>query len=767
MNPKIQELIGEAVSLYQNGFVEDAEKLLLQVLKLQKNNLPAFEILGLIKASSSDPSEAARYLKKAVQINPNNFSTRYNLAKALSDCNEHTESIPHHERAVKLSPRSPDAWINYGKSLSILKKHDAALSAFNEALKINPAHIESRLNKGIALRSLGFIDDALLEFKKIVRQEPNYYLAILNLGLSYLIKKQYQESLDYLNQASSLNSNDISLLLAKGQAFFESKRYEDAILVAKKILEIDPNSCEALSNIGSALNELNLPDEAIQFFDKALALDSKQAEAHSNKGLAYTKLKKLPKSLESYIKAYEINPNIDFLLGSKLNVKMLLGNWDNLEKEVTILSQKLAANKRVVAPFGLMSLLDSPSAHLQAASIWAASNNHIKELGPLRKIYPKDSAKIKLAYISADFKNHPVAHLTAEMFELHSREKFEVYAISLLKAPSTDSMRDRLVGAFDHFIDVQDKSDLEIAEFCRHLNIDIAIDLGGYTEGARIDIFKYRLAPIQVSYLGYPGTLGTKSFDYIIADHVVIPEQSREFFTERIAYLPYSYMVDDSKRLPSNFSTTREQFGLPKDAFVYCCFNNSYKFNRQVVQSWSDILKSVDNSVLWLSENNLVFQQNLLREFEKHSICVKRIIFAPRMELMADHLARLRLADLFLDTNPFNAHTTAIDSLKSGVPLLTILGNSFPARVAASLLSTLGLPELITSNTKEYEQLAIDIGNNPNQISKLKSKLASNLETSPLFDTKLFVRNFESLLLEMQRRYKNDEPPTHIFTNSK
>nr|WP_315129879.1 hypothetical protein [uncultured Polynucleobacter sp.] len=266
-----------------------------------------------------------------------------------------------------------------------------------------------------------------------------------------------------------------------------------------------------------------------------------------------------------------------------------------------------------------------------------------------------------------------------------------------------------------------------------------------------------------MSYLGYPGTLGAKAFDYIIADHIVIPEQSREFFTEKIAYLPYSYMVDDSKRLPSNFSATREQFGLPEDAFVYCCFNNSYKFNRQVVQSWSDILKSVDNSVLWLSENNSVFQKNLIEEFEKYSVSAKRIIFAPRMELMEDHLARLRLADLFLDTYPFNAHSTAIDSLKSGVPLLTILGDSFPARVAASLLSTLGLPELITSNTKEYEQLAIDIGNNPNQISKLKSKLASNLQISPLFDTKLFVQNFESLLFEMQRRYENDKPLSHII----
>jgi protein O-GlcNAc transferase len=764
MSTKIQELIGEAISLYQNGFIVEAEESLLKVLKAQKNNLPAFEILGLIKATSGDHIGAAKYLKKAVQINPNNFSTRYNLAKALADCNEHIESIPHHERAVKLAPLNLDAWINYGKSLAILKKNNAALSAFNEALKINPEHIESRLNRGIALRGLGSVDDALLEFKKIVGQEPNNYLAIQNLGLSYLIKKQYQESLNYLNQAYSLNPNDVTLLLAKGQALFESKRYGDAILVSEEILKIDLNSCEALSNIGSALNELNQPEDAINYFDKALALNPMQADAYSNKGLAYSKLKRLPESLESYNKAYGINPNIDFLLGSKLNVKMLIGDRNNIEKETVSLIQALAENKHVIAPFGLMSLVDSPSAHLQAATIWAKTNAHIQELEIAQKIRPVGNRKIKLAYISADFKNHPVSHLTAELFELHNRDQFELYAISLVKASGNDAMRKRLENAFDHFIDVENKSDPEIAEFCRNLGIDISIDLGGYTEGARTDIFKFRVAPIQVNYLGYPGSLGTESFDYIIADKIVIPEQARNFFTEKIAYLPDCFMVDDSKRLPSASPMTRKEFGLPENAFVFCCFNNSYKLNSHVIQTWSNILNAVAGSVLWLSENNVPFQQNLITEFAQYGIKSSRIIFANRVELISDHLKRHQLADLFLDTYPFNAHTTAIDSLKSGLPLITILGDSFPARVAGSLLATLSLPELITNNFQEYEELAIHLGNNPSKVILLKEKLTSHLPISPLFNTKLFASNLESLLTEMQRRHENDEPVSHILT---
>lgn len=764
MSAKIQELIGEAISLYQNGFITEAEESLLKVLKAQKNNLPAFEILGLIKATSGDHIGAAKYLKKAVQINPNNFSTRYNLAKALADCNEHNESIPHHERAVKLAPLNLDAWINYGKSLAILKKNSAALGAFNEALKINPGHIESRLNRGIALRGLGSVDDALVEFQKVVGQDPNNYLAIQNLGLSYLIKKQYQESLNYLNQAYSLNPNDVTLLLAKGQALFESKRYEDAILISEEILKIDLNSCEALSNIGSALNELNRLEDAISYFDKALALDPMQADAHSNKGLAYSKLKRLSESLESYNKAYQINPNIDFLLGSKLNIQMLIGDRNNIEEETAGLIPALAENKRVVAPFGLMSLIDSPSAHLKAATVWASTNAHIEELETTKKIRSIDNRKIKLAYISADFKNHPVSHLTAELFELHNRNQFEVYAISLAKVGHSDATRKRLEKAFDHFVDVEEKSDLEIAEFCRNLGINIAIDLGGYTEGARIDIFKFRAAPIQVNYLGYPGSLGTKSFDYIIADKIVIPEQARNFFTEKIAYLPDCYMVDDSRRLPSASPVTRNEFDLPEDAFVFCCFNNSYKLNGHVIQMWSNILNAVVGSVLWLSENNATFQQNLIAEFAKYGVESTRIFFAKRMELISDHLRRHKLADLFLDTYPFNAHTTAIDSLKSGLPLITILGDSFPARVASSLLTTLSLPELITSNAQEYEELAIDLGNNPSKVILLKEKLASQLLISPLFNTKLFATNLESLYIEIQRRYENDEPVSHIFT---
>ncbi|QWE10694.1 tetratricopeptide repeat protein [Polynucleobacter sp. es-EL-1] len=762
MNPKVQVLIGEAVSLFQNGLVNEAEFSLLQVLKIQKNNLPALEILGLIKASTGSHSEAIHYLKKAVQINANNASTQYNLAKVLSESSAHLASLPHHEKATKLAPENLDAWINYGKSLSAVGKIREAVLAFDKALLINPNKIEVILNKAIALRGLGLYADSISAFDIILNQQPGHYLALLNKGITLVHKKSYDEGIACLDEAIAISPQDASPLIYKGLALYERKLYQDALSVSLSAFNLEPNSPDILLNIGSIFNELKQYHEAIAYFDKAIELDPNYAEAYFNKGLALSEIKDYEHSLESYNKAFAINPNIEFLIGSRLRMKMELGDWSNIVNEISALALALSENKKVIAPFALMPLIDSPSLQLQAAKIWASTSNHIEELTNKPTIIGNDDNKIRLAYFSADFKNHPVAHLTSELFELHNRDKFEVYGISLEKANPDDSIRQRLMQAFDHFIELEDKSDQEIAKYCKELGIDIAIDLGGYTKSARPDIFKYRVAPIQVNYLGFPGSLGSSSFDYIIADKVVIPESAKNFYTEKVAYLPHSYMVDDSKRLPSDSIKSRSEFDLPEDAFIYCCFNNSYKFNKPMIESWSRILHQVNNSALWLSENTAPFRKNLISEFQKLGIESSRIIFAERLESISDHLARHRLADLFLDTLPFNAHTTAIDALKSGLPLLTTLGNSFPARVAGSLLTTLGMPELIAKDAIEYEDIAVELGNNLSKLDDLKLQLSSNIKTSPLFNTKLFTSNIEALYTHMHSIYRNNQPPDHI-----
>jgi predicted O-linked N-acetylglucosamine transferase (SPINDLY family) len=441
---------------------------------------------------------------------------------------------------------------------------------------------------------------------------------------------------------------------------------------------------------------------------------------------------------------------------------MKIGSWLGLADAIANISKKIMASEKVALPFPMLALYDDALLHKKCAEIFARDKYPLNPaLGPIYKVAKKE--KIRIAYFSPDFKNHPVSFLTAELFEIHDRARFEVFAFSFQKVSVDDGMNLRLRESFDRFIDVESMSDQEIAQLARELEIDIAIDLSGNTQDSRTEIFSYRTAPIQLSWLGYPGTLGTDYIDYIVADKTIIPESHQQFYAEKVAYLPDTYMVDDSRRTPSTRVFTRQECGLPENTFVFCCFNNDYKFNPQLIDGWSRILLEVKNSVLWISENNKYFRANITSEFEKRYIDSSRIIFAQRVELMADYLARYSLADLFLDTIPYNAHTTAVDSLKAGTPVLTLMGQSFASRVAASLLNAIELPELVTSTQEEYEALTIELAKNPQKLKAIKQKLFDNRLTTPLFNTPLFAKNLETAYIEMYERYQADLQPDHIY----
>jgi predicted O-linked N-acetylglucosamine transferase (SPINDLY family) len=369
------------------------------------------------------------------------------------------------------------------------------------------------------------------------------------------------------------------------------------------------------------------------------------------------------------------------------------------------------------------------------------------------------SQKIRVGYFSADFKNHPVAYLISELFELRDRSQFEIYGFSLVKA--VDEMSRRFQLAFDHFIESQGMSDIEIAQSSRDLNIDIAVDLTGFTQDARTGIFSYRPAPIQVNYLGFPGTMGADYIDYIIADKTLIPLDAQSSYTEKVAYLPNSYQANDRKRAIAEKKFTRHQLGLPEDEFVFCCFNNNFKILPVTFASWMRILKAVEGSVLWLLADNPTAKNNLIKEATARGLDSCRLIFAERMPL-PEHLARHRQADLFLDTLPYNAHTTCSDALWAGLPVLTLMGSTFPGRVGASLLKAIDLPELITNTQEEYEAMAIELAINPQKLRDIKLKLARNRLTTPLFDTPLFTKNLETIYTKMMERYQADLQPDHI-----
>ncbi len=637
---------------------------------------------------------------------------------------------------------------------------EVAKSHLNEALKIDPKNTHVLRFFGIIYAQQSDWSLAKNFFSQAISIDPKNGTAYSNLGNVFLELKQYEEAIKNYDQAITLEPRYAEAYSNKGNALSELKQYEEAIKNYDQAITLEPRYAEAYSNKGNALSELNRHQEALFSIDQAVRLNPNHAQAWLNGGKIFGELNVLDQSLQCYLKASELNSEFAFLNGLVLRIKETLGLWSNYQNDVDYLLKDLALNKHVAVPLALLSITDSPQDQLRSAQIWIDTKyppNHF--LGPI----PKRSAgaKIKIAYFSADFREHPVAYLMAELFELHDRSCFEVYAFSL-KQDASSPMRKRLQSAFDHFIEVDNKTDVEIAALARELQIDIAIDLGGHTQNARTGIFAYRAAPIQVNYLGFAGTMGASYMDYIVVDKITIPDEQAKYYLERKVYLPNSYMVDDSNRAPSNALFKRADFGLPEDGMVFCCFNNSYKFNPTRITSFAQILSAVPGSVLWVTENNPSFRENLLAQFNRLGIADARIVFATRIDPMEDHLARYRLADLFLDTSPYNAHTTAMDSLKAGVPIISLAGKSFASRVGASLLTAVGLPELITHDEQSFVDLAIKLGENIQELQSIKKRLASNLQDAPLFNARLFCKHLEMAYQYMYRNYLQDLPSADI-----
>lgn len=634
-----------------------------------------------------------------------------------------------------------------------------AVNFLKKAVRIDANDASLQYNLANALSEVGLDADSLPHYKKAIDLAPGNQDAYLNYGKSLSKLNRHQEALVIYERATPINPLNTGLLLNKGIAYQNLGRLDDALKLTEEALAIHPVSLDALLNKGVLLKQMNRFDEALSTYDKALELNPQFADAWFNRANALNDLKRLEEASQSYQKALELNPNIPYLLGKAMHLQMRCGEWDAVDAKKALLWESIDAGNKAIVPFDLLGLTDSPDILFSATKIW--SQDQYFGIPTYVASKPAKKERVRIGYFSADFGIHPVSFLSVELFELHDRSQFETFAFSFGNQ-SDNNMLNRIRDAFDHFIDVKDKTDQGIASLARELGIEIAVDLGGHTTNARTSVFAYRAAPIQINYLGYAGTMGTAFHDYIIADKTVLPESNQSFYTEKVAYLPNSYMVDDSKRVASPKEITRQEFGLPENTFIFCCFNNDFKLNEQVIHSWSNILLNTPNSVLWLSENNAFFKANLYSQLQGRGIDPARVIFAKRMEAMPDHLARLQLADLFLDTFPYNAHASAVDSLKAGTPVLTLLGNSFAARVAASLLKAIALPELITHSQAEYESLAIELATHPEKIDDLKKRLLLNSLTQPLFDTALYTKHIEAAFKQMYARHQAKLAPTNF-----
>jgi len=600
---------------------------------------------------------------------------------------------------------------------------------------------------------------AELYLKEALILESNNPDTLRLLGVVAAQRAEYEKAIEFLSRTIEVSPEYAVAHSNLGNVYTRLRQFDKALSAYEQAACLDPQDAETWSNTGIVFFELKRYEEAIALYDKALALDPHYAEALCNKGNALDELKRYEEAIACYESALSINPNIDWAPGVWMNLKLKISSWENLESNIQVLLAKVAAGERVSNPFPLLLMSDDLTLHCQASAIFSRYQFPTNTALGLIPKHPKEE-KIRIAYFSADFHNHATGYLMAELIELHDKTQFEIVGISF--GPSQrDEMQIRLEQSFDQFINASAMSDIEIAQLSRNLKIDIAVDLKGFTLNCRTGIFAYRAAPIQVNYLGYPGTMSADYIDYLLADKTLVPQDAQQGYSEKIAYLPNSYQVNDRKRIISEKVFTRAELGLPGQGFVFCSFNNNYKVLPAIFQSWMRILKAVKGSVLFLYEDNAVAAKHLQEAAEKNGVSSSRIVFAKRMPL-PEHLARHQMADLFIDTFPCNAHTTASDALWAGLPVLTLMGNSFASRVAASLLNAIGLSELITTNPQAYEALAIEFGNNPEKIIVLKQKLVNNRLTSPLFDTPQFTKDLEQVYLQMYQRYQADLAPEHI-----
>jgi len=662
------------------------------------------------------------------------------------------------KRIIQIDKKNLIALHTLGLTKALQGDFKDATFFLGKAASINPNDSSIQYNLAKALSDSGDDRSALAHHKKAVMLAPNNQDAWLNYGLSKFNLGCYEAAIVLYDKALSFKPDYAEAWSNKGNAFYELKRYEDAIKLYDKALSLKPDFAEALSNKGNLLLELKLFDEAIALLDKALNLKPNYANAWSNKGAALNELGRYEEALTHYSKAISIKKDIDWLAGDLLHVRMRISSWSNFSASLDDLSKKILSNAKVVNPFKLLALSDDSLLHKKNSEIFV-ENKCPKSLA--LGLIPKHSTneKIRIGYFSFDFRMHAVSILMAELFELHDKSKFEIIAFSFgIKDESL--LRLRISNACDKFIDVSDMSDLDVAKLSRELHIDIAVDLGGHTAGARTKIFAHRAAPIQVSYLGYLGTMGADYIDYILADNTIVPASLQKFYTEKVAYLP-SYQVNDRKRQISDKQFTRAQLSLPETGFVFCCFNNNYKILPATFDGWMRILKAVDNSVLFLYAENVWVEQNLRNEALARGVDGSRLVFGKHISAN-EYLARYKVCDLFLDTFPYNAGTTASDALWAGLPILTLMGQSFASRMAASILNAVGLPELITNTQEKYESLAIELAMNPKKLTEIKYKLETIRLTAPLFDTPLFTKNLETVYIKMMDRYHANMEPDYI-----
>ena len=823
-DPTLEQLLENALAAERRGAIGDAKRLYASALKIDPTNLAAHGNLAIIAAQQGDLAGAERLLRRAIALRPDDALGFNNLGLVLLQQGRLADAIAAHRRAVELKPayaeahfalgnvfkeqgndeqaiacyRSAiaieggyaEAYNNVGVVLQRQGKLNEAIQAYKDAVASRPTYAEARFNLGVVLhekgdfegavaayrqviafradvpvvhsnlgtvlQDQGRFDEALAAFDRAILLDANFAEAHYNRGIVLQHQARLDEALAAFGQAARLRTNYFDAINRAGIVLGEIGRAAEAVTIYRRLLEAAPEHVDALNNLGAVLLADGRPTEALEALQQASALKPDFPEACYNLGNVWRELGNLEQAIAAWRNALQLRPDYADAFSQLVYHRWRACDWDDYQACQEKLVDMVRKGLRV-PPFYLLSTPACQEDQLICARQW------IKSIipPPRDRFLPSaavNEARIRIGYLSGDFHQHATAHLMAELFERHDRGRFEVIGYSY--GPDDNSpMRARLGRAFDRFVDISAMSHREAAARIHADGVGILVDLKGYTHNARPQICSYRPAPVQVNYLGYPATMGADFIDYIMVDKSVVPGSEQPYFSEQLVHLPHCYQVNDSKREIAATEVSRQACGLPANGFVFCSFNNSYKITPDFFDIWMRLVNTVPGSVLWLLEANQLVKRNLRREAARRGTDPDRLVFAKFMP-PAEHLARHRNADLFLDTLPCNAHTTASDALWAGLPVLTCSGDTFSGRVAASLLAAIGLPELVTASHSDYERMALRLASDPRLLSEFRARLRQNRDASALFDLPRLTGNIEAAYVRMWATWRAGRPAT-------
>ena len=795
-NPSLGQpsLFDRAVTAREQGRLEEAARLYAQVPPDDGNYAMALHHLGVLKYQAGDLGGALQLMQQSLRLNPQNSRAESNQANILFALGQQDEALAACDRALAIDPQNAPAWNIKGCLLASAEQHEAAIECWSRAVEAEPEMTEAWINRGLALRTLGQNDRAIESLERAAQLDPQNANVWFNYGLSLRSKGRNTEALACFEKAVALNPQDAFAWGNRGETENRLGQYDLALASLERASQLDPQNADAWACRGAIEHNLGQNALALASLKHALQINPQNANAWAFRGTVEYKLGQYDFAINSLEQALRLDPqnanawayhgyalhdrgsvecalpSLDkaVALGSSENDAIVLtrfcaqriAQWSDLDQRWQRELELIRNTGVVLNPFAALALPYASTCEF-ANGVRQLVTSEFGHITPKPFLRRTPSKRLRIAYLSADFRDHAMAYLMAGVFEQHDRQRFDVSAVTFQPIPDSP-MGQRLARAFGQVIDIHDKTDEQAVALMREQNIDIAIDLTGHTARFRYGIFARRPAPIQVNYLGYPGTSGAPFIDYIIGDRWVTPLDQADTFSEKIVLMPDSFQANDDRRPIAADTPSRATLGLPESGFVFCCLNNTYKITPMVFDIWMRLLAQAPSSVLWLVADNETVARNLRAEAQARGVNAERLVFAKRVPY-AQYLAQYRQADLFLDTLPFNAGTTASDALWAGLPVLAQLGQTFAGRMAASLLDAVGLPELITRSSQEYEQLALKLATEPGLLKGYRDRLAARIATAPLFDTKRFTRHLEVAYQMMWQRHEQGLPPDHII----